>query len=314
MSSKDSVRVLIIAIIIVVLGCVYSCTGSIGQKNSGEPDDTKQVQLADGSKLAEDVFGKWVEVKPIDDPGNPYIDEYQTWDVWAWENLLTVPFVRKAPDEQPANYICLRFRIDSNGYMMPFMDDMHAFERSRIDGTGSEYRLGLTRVRAEGEIDPELRQSLYDAGFVIQASYYREIPAWLAEDPPLRAMLLPNGEVLTDGLLGEKAKSEGCCGGKGSVFARYSADGELIHAKSSANWWYLFYDAANKGKPDGVLVNTNCGYIKFVDEQSNELLSVWDYDGTELPAVEPAQRDPHPFIWLEAKTIQTYYRVTHVIE
>ena len=73
----------------------------------------------------------------------------------------------------------------------------------------------------------------------------------------------------------------------------------------------MFYDEAHRGRPKGEMVNTKDGYVKFVDGLSNRLLSVWDYDGAQLPTVEPEKRDPHPFIWLEAKTIQKYFDATH---
>jgi hypothetical protein len=116
----------------------------------------------------------------------------------------------------------------------------------------------------------------------IRANYNPEIPDWLAANSPVRAMLFPNGDVITLSKLGDKGDS--CSGGK-QTWYRYNHDGELT-GQSDVCWWEIYYSEKHgkKAWPDGEFENRMDGYVLFREPVSGQILSVWDYDSTELPS------------------------------
>src|SRR5512133_2596081 len=97
---------------------------------------------------------------------------------------------------------------------------------------------------------------------------YPPIPEWLAKNPPESAMLLPNGDVVTSGLLGSGAATSkpGCCDGGSGVFARYDKMGSLVRAVNGQHWWWLYYEGAESDKPNGLMVSSLDGYIQFTSK------------------------------------------------
>ena len=124
-------------------------------------------------------------------------------------------------------------------------------------------------------------------------------------------MLLPNGDVVTEGMLGENAKPQSERDCDGSWYCRYSIAGELLAKVKSAPWWYLFHNRDELGTPHGKMNIREDGYIWFSSEYTGELLSVWDFDGTRLPDTVPPQRSTLHFDWINAKLLETYYRVSN---
>jgi hypothetical protein len=259
-----------------------------------------------------------ISLMALDDPTNPYRGQYRAWDYWVYENVGTrsAELTDKKPTDMtreeleayvfnrghPPNWTERKARVYESGVLVPYVVSLADFEQARASNTTEELAAKSRFVTASGEMDPQLKADMQEAGYAAQARFYPEIPEWLVNDPPDAAMLLPNGEIVTEGLLheGDTTKTDdlgsksGCCGGTGSIYARYDADGDLLAAKTGG-WWGLYYDTDRLGKPEGNPVLTQDGYMKFFDE-SGALLSIWDYDGTKIGSEgEAVPRDPHYF-------------------
>jgi hypothetical protein len=133
-------------------------------------------------------------------------------------------------------------------------------------------------------------------------------------------LLLPNGDVITVGLLGsgsetaagnETEKVTGCCGGNSSLpLVRYNSDGTPIATTNRHHWWYLYYDVEVEPIPTGVMVDRSDGYIRFTDGIDGGLLSIWTYDGRPVATeAEAIPLDRHSFTWLRKRAIEKYFEL-----
>jgi hypothetical protein len=272
-------------------------------------------------------------IKPLDAPGNPYAGKYQEWDHWIARNAVAVgaPGVNLNavydfnPEEDP-EHTGHSVRLDENGYLLPLVEDCRLLEESKA--VPPESRPRFRTVASFGKIDPELYAQSVDAYEEARAAYYAPIPAWLAENPPIMTVMLPNGEIVTKGmpgsglstvtpessadgsqLPGKSSSSTGCCGGSAENpgWFRYSADGEMLGSTPREFWWYLYYDPEINPLPEGKMTFRNDAYAIFTDPSTGRILHVLDWDGSPLPAVEPAWRTTQPFSHLTARRLQSYY-------
>jgi hypothetical protein len=320
-----AVCILACALVAAAAGCPRLGTGATNR--AGSPS---QAALPPGARRVETFDGKLVVVRSIDDPENPYREEYKEWDRWFWDHLLEKApeqkLYRDMTEEEKAlkeahrqlgmGWTGVMHRVDERGFFIPLERSMREREEAISAGKLDERDNSGQWVMAEGEIDPEMHQASWDAGFAVSAEYYPPIPAWLAANPPYEALLLPNGDVVTWGLLGITDRDYNYGPNINSLYARYDKDGNLIAKVEDKGWFMLYYDPEGTGRPlpDGEYEDREDGYFMYRDPYSGGLLSVWNWDGTPMPPVEPPWRDPHPFRLLRANMLQDMYSAVHGAE
>jgi hypothetical protein len=158
-----------------------------------------------------------------------------------------------------------------------------------------------------GDIPPELDARMLAAEMQLKAQYAPPIPRWLAQQPPLWALVLPSGEVVAAGELGSgrdfdmnytrKLKEDlppySCY--------RYSADGELLaQTKPGEQWYTLFWpqsaEVLGKFNPDDTIYWVENGYVVVRDYRNWTIAALFDYNGAPLPVdTELTARDAN--VW-----------------
>lgn len=278
-----------------------SCNG--GSHSTSEVKDKSVV-----SRTAHGSAG--VSVQPLDAPGNPYAGMYDDWDEWTYDNASSQPRDYKTGD-RPADMVTLVGRVTMAGYLVPHLEYERLRHESIKDGTWESFDNQFAMIYAEGQYEQGKLDHKYLESQRVAAKYFPEIPSWLVASPPAGgAMLFPNGDVVTYGLLGsaDGPDAETCGGGSGFPWCRYSADGELIRT-STLSWWNCYYEPGESNMPEGTpKMNRIDGYVYFTDHNDDDVLSVWDYDGTRLEsAIPPAPRDWHPFARLMPSVLELLY-------
>ncbi|MBN2082926.1 hypothetical protein JW859_12075 [bacterium] len=329
-------KYIIVSLLMFMLACavaltLYACRGTNKQSGAEQISITTSGVEASVKQGYCKRTGLLIAVKPMDDPENPYRDQYKPWDLWCYDHIVAYdsdaeqkPVDAMTYEEKqafvygtnkPTNWIRILPEIE-DGFLVPSDVHVQRWEEAIANNQRLEYSTAVAEssVVAEGEIEPSLRDENYLATDAIRASYWPPIPSWLVDADPSRVLLLPNGDVITDGLLGEEhnGSTSGCCGGsKDSLFARYDCSGQLVRT-AQGFWWYTYYDLDLQGKLDGKLVNTPDGYIKLCDVETGQVLRAWDYDATEIPAgADLPSRDTHPFSWLSGATLKCFYAATN---
>lgn len=273
----------------------------------------------------------FVNFKPLDDKNNPYRDQYQDWDRWLVGNCNGV---QRGIASYASDAVTMKGQmlfttiLDDNGYLVPVIEFQRKSERARKDRTEESFISNSVYITGVGPVVQDMLDRFIAQADEVRASFYPRIPDWLGSNPPLAAVLLPNGEVVTQGQLGsgmskitapstsspdpqstKAAKAGGCCGGNdpNKGWFRYSAAGEPLGFTNKPVWWFLYYDAEVNGLPPGAMSGRSDGYAIFKDPETGALLSVYDYDGTKLDAVEPPLRDLHPFAKLRTYRLLQFY-------
>jgi hypothetical protein len=285
---------------------------------------------------AKSTIGKGVpfaNFKPLDDKSNPYREQYQDWDRWLVSNCVSVSRGSRqsyayGPDS-PKDQMIFTTILDDAGYVVPAIEFQRRSEDAIRTRTEETLRNDAIVVTGMGPADKEMLDRYISQMDEVRASFYSRIPDWLGSNPPLAAVLLPNGEVVIQGELGsgnskvtapgapaaspqstKAAKGGGCCGGGTDLnkgWFRYSADGEPLGFTNKPVWWFLYYDAEVNGLPPGALSGRTDGYAIFKNPETGAVMSVYDYDGTKLDAVEPPLRDEHPFSVLRTYRLVQFY-------
>jgi len=315
-TSKFTVPVVTI-LLCILFQLIAGCTG-VDEKST-----KKETLLTSGTQSVT------LELLALDDPDNPYREQYTAYDRWVFEHVV-IPGTEepvKLPSEmtqeeihalalgtdQPMNWYETSARVYDESILVPFQISMRDNHEAIKNHTKSELANRSTIVRVKGVLDPELRKVFRREADRIVAGYYPPVPAWLAENPPKRVMLLPDGRVLTEGLLGDWDKEDeegGCCGDSvQGTYALYDISGTLQAARQSG-WLGLLDNSTEAEQPQGHAIWTDDGYWKFYDRETDGLIAVWDFDGTPLASEEDTvPRDPHFFRWISGSLARTYYNV-----
>jgi hypothetical protein len=260
-------------------------------------------------------------VRALDDPANPYAKQYLALDRWTWEHQVGVyrgrqPFPRQPGTKGEAKMITL---VDEAGFMLPYATYVRSREEAKRDRTEDSFYSQSMFLLAAGAMDQAMIDDGHRTADLITGGFYLPVPDWLVADPPVSAMLLPNGEVVTEGPLGSGAedgsgtqldpgagKAKGCCGGSDLGYFRYARDGQLIRS-TKKSWWDLYYDSeVEGGYPPGNMTIRGDGYVVFKDD-GGAVLSAYDYDGSPLGAIDPRPRDIHGFSALRPPHIRALY-------
>lgn len=308
------------------VACVLSLTTMWGCQNGNSPGASAKTQssISKGSQLA--------SFKPLDDQRNPYRGQYQEWDRWLVSNCESVHRGFASNTTGPASatgQMLFTTMIDAAGYVIPAVESRRRFEEAQKNRTEGSFDKDAHYITGAGPADQAMLYRYRSQIDEVCAPYYRRIPDWLGSNSPLAAVLLPNGEVVTQGPLGSgmkkdtppdtpagnqqpstAAKAGGRSSGNGpnQGWYRYDATGKQLGFTTKPAWWFLYYDAAARALPPGKMTSRRDGYTIFTDPATGAVTSVYDYDGTKLDAVEPPLRDLHPFIKLRSYRLVQYYK------
>ena len=214
---------------------------------------------ADTVRVASNRDGDNIEVRPLDDPDNPYAGQYGAWDIWAWDNYTpgfkhsdyqhdydSEPPVITGPDGEllPEGWMYTQVYVDAEGFVIPGLriselvwgqpDGLPLDEFILSVYTGRSNRVCSTFF-GSGVKPSELLEAEHDASWKQLAQQYPVIPAWLGEHLPQRLVFSPNGEFICYGELDRHYQelADNLQYPEDHFYAeetwyRYSVDGELL--------------------------------------------------------------------------------------
>ncbi len=283
----------------------------------GLPGSPGPLAAADPSRLPVASTPETELAKPLDDPANPYLKLYTATDVWVFAHLGQ-PGWNAEGGAIPADFQTLEAFVDATGWLVPQSVARQNLEDSikfRTEDASQAYPVAAT---ASGYMPAELYQAWQQELWNVSAAYYNAVPEWLVQDPPVMALLLPNGDVITLGDLGSaKTISLEQLNSKdheqdAPPFYRYSAGGKLL-GQSDAFWWDLYLEPGSPAATAQHIKQRNDGYFYELDEQGG-IKAIYDYDGAVLPSTaEPAPRDYHAFMLLRADQLMLLYNAQHPV-
>jgi hypothetical protein len=260
------------------------------------------------------------ELRPLDDPGNPYQEQYGEWDVWEYENYLWLceeyGFDQFSADERcdfmNAEHDDPRLQnngdhllmVRGDGYLVPtaVMVTAQAEETGLGFGWGSTLEFAGEHICYDvntsftiwsfGNMSEELQNRKRTAENLSRVSFTPSIPKWLADNPPMWVTFIPGNEIITLGPLGSWDDEEALSTG---AWYRFSCDGELLgQTTPDQQWWFEIFFPEFRQKwielgdiPEIQFQDIN-GIITFCRYDPYEELAVYDYMGNP---------DPDPFKW-----------------
>ncbi|MBN2585524.1 hypothetical protein JXA59_02660 [Patescibacteria group bacterium] len=268
----------------------------------------------DGQKIAINYkTGERVDIKPLDDLGNPYCGEYDAWDLWVYDNYSwdyswvdAGQWIRDKTT--PAGVETIAPRVDGNGYMLPYVLWLEQSREWRSERTLQDVvshkpmpESGMFAFMAEGEMDDTIKNEYLLAMAKQRAAKYPIIPDWVMEMNPMQAQALyalEDGRWVIESLEMIPGFVET---GSQIVYRLYGPNGELLpnpHKPTGTNWQDIIWDYYSiYGSPhfdirpevfqDGQVYDRSnvmevSGYTVLFNNDTQDILAVWDYDGTHL--------------------------------
>jgi hypothetical protein len=241
------------------------------------------------------------------DPLNPYRGQYADYDAWiyahAWQQAQSGGMAGDGDD-----YYSLR--VDADGWPEPMRITQ---KRDLCDDGSSPKPHCYNEIQAWGVMDQPMQDGMMQDAEAVRALNLPRIPQWLAQQPPDQAMLLPGGEVVTQGPLGNSDSEWPQADPAGGRFYRFSATGqELGRTAAGAEWWTLYFKdfAALQKRYQDSYWNDSLGCIMRIEAGSGEVRQVYDYHGARLPGDHPpAGRAPRDYTWLgRDELVQLYWQ------
>ena len=251
---------------------------------------------------------QYLQVKPLDDPDNPYAAWYQDWDFAIWDNHVklcrdylynsrvlrgdynTWDFQQILQDagegRADQGFWSKQLRVDDNGYVVPqVIAATPADPEPEIEAVIELNSRAGFYIDSPQFFDEEMEARIRLAWAENDALTLPTLPDWLVDNPPLKVILTPDGEYVTLGPLGAGAtdppsgtdaifNQTGLAGSE--PWYRYDADGnELGHLEAGDYWWELYFpgfdDEMSSQGYDGDTYRfvEHAGYIE-VFEQGNQ--------------------------------------------
>jgi hypothetical protein len=239
-------------------------------------------------------------VRGLDDPANPYRGQYAEWDYYCFANARSMTRSdSKAWNRHkvPITRRLIQVNIDANGFPTPLM----LTNRQRMEyyhnpqpapaTTGGGCTLSYT---VYGDVPELLDERMYAAELAIRAEFVPKIPRWLAMNPPVKAIMLPGGDVATYGVLGSGRNIDlythfhhrinlfdyPCC--------HYSAAGELLaQVEPGDPWCRLFWSEAEQVlgavDPEKMCYWEQNGFVIVQQIEGWKQVAIYNYDGAPLP-------------------------------
>lgn len=252
------------------------------------------------------------ELRPLDDPENPYAGQYEEWDIWAYEhfrpgmNAQAIMADMAGPVPNPSKVMVggpLHLALDNAGELQLWTNHHVDSEGFLIpsgrgeDITGRKAR-EFPQAFASGPIEQAQNDEWQLQITARSACKYGPIPAFIGEQPPVRLVFVPNGEFAVKGMLGLGDTDNFDIQTSGDLAARerwyrYSPEGELLGMTGvvGMGWrddsWILLYwpelpqKIAEMKKLD-LVPQFKSGTVSFAPSTartySNEADFLWDTD------------------------------------
>jgi hypothetical protein len=246
-------------------------------------------------------------VRDLDDPENPYREQYGAWDRWLLANAKnpTMEEMQAWRDgKAPEGYIYLRPSATEEGWLVPQLVELETLLRQQTELTAYKNRPHcVLTFSAAGVADPAMLKELEAAKLKLWASMLPDIPTWLAASLPKRAIVLPDGGAVTYGPLGsgagpiEPAKWRYDAAGNPEVYYRYDSAGqEVARTTPGQPWQELFLPGYTQtvlleSSKQGLIPVMLNGYTFLSSMATGEPVTAYDYTGTTVaPEVAASPR------------------------
>ncbi|MCC7476981.1 hypothetical protein IT575_00865 [bacterium] len=299
-------------------------------------------------------------LQPLDAPGNPYAGKYSELDAWVYANATLMsdeeyiaqygpgPEARVLASTRPEGWVLEVGYADEQGFMLPMAEQyrrrQQVFSRER-PADSILFRMtpdlpdrifaGLHKFYSAGVLAPQLAQLQKELWSQIDPASYPTIPAWLGENPPLRTIFVPNGEILCIGPLGLRYTEDETprfYENQGLLTYRYSGEGQLLGTydfarPEAADWLLIYWPEMNSelGKYQGTGLGRHFGFgfVSIIKDESDPLmlgvvppdqskrniLASFDYDGTPIDPFQPTPRmAQHYGTALQSSTVARAYQ------
>jgi hypothetical protein len=235
-------------------------------------------------------------VRGLDDPENPYRDDYKAWDLWIYMHELTVLEAQGISNpgigRDGWNYYSMS--VDENGFPVPrLMATRDRYERLK-HGSDANTEAGRCThsIQAMGAMDFDMQHRMQLAEDAVLGEYLPEIPQWLVRGAPEWAMILPDGEVVTRGPVGSMEQlAPAAAADQFECYYRYSPEGVLVDKTELGQLWLqLFWDADRviaKYNSDKVYFVDRNGYLVVISTDTRKTAALYDLDGSRLNTSHP---------------------------
>lgn len=210
-------------------------------------------------------------MRDIREETNPYRDDYREWDYWGYLNSTSVY-------EANGNYSIwydlpgretLYMSVDSAGWLVPQLTAFRQqMERMKYGAAAVSAESACTNsFTARGE-PGRLLYELEEEKLRIKATFIPPVPLWLTNGPPESAMLLPDGEVVTYGEVGNQDIMWPDRRFDLLRHYRYDPEGNILdQTEPGQPWWNLYFDLegemAKYGEDSG-LIASRPGYVGII--------------------------------------------------
>lgn len=174
----------------------------------------------------------------MDDPANPYRQQYQDWDYWMLAHAGEPTDEQRADffeDRLPDTWCWDYLAVDADGFVIPHATSLEEMLRWSANGHKSDDDDCSRSFQIFADAPPDLMQRLDELEVNSYARYVSTIPGWLAASPPLNARIWPDGSVTAHGALGS-----------------WDGVGDVIHY--GADSWSYTSDPYYMYAPDGTLL------------------------------------------------------------
>jgi hypothetical protein len=211
-----------------------------------------------------------IKVRPLDDPANPYSEQYSEWDRWIFEHAgksdpqMQVYYeeqtakanaareaARKAGQPEPPRQMepyrtppdslwrSVSAKVDKDGWLVPMAlspPDSLYLDRDRrqpVTHVTTDFRIG-----AGGELPPAVWTQFEAARQGVKRAAYQRIfppvPAWLGAQPVVNLVFLPDGSIVTWGERGSYQAPASAASG---------VDAQPAPAKNAGTQAWMHYSA-----------------------------------------------------------------------
>lgn len=261
-------------------------------------------------------------MKQLDDPANPYRDQYGDWDRWIVEHHYEPAEKGDRPVEDgSAGYYVLSAWTDNNGWLLPLREK----ERNRCEGQRRRGANMLGTVypysfNAAGAMDQKLLISTRTAIARVRAPYLPAVPKWLADSPPEWSIILPDGRVVmeawTRGAWDPPQFSEYAAPDEAAYgWWMYDHDGNFLNATLPHSYWFeATFPALRQSIAAYALPFTNVAeqyghiHVYNMNDRAHPAFANFNWDGTPEEAnLKLHDRDGNPFLGIHGFDLPIVY-------
>jgi hypothetical protein len=264
-----------------------------------------------------------VEVRPLEDPANPYRTQYQDCDRWVIEHYLATDPDNSFPTEDRfAGYYVLEGYVDESGWLLPQIEVQRLMAAWYQDGSVNPLRDTFPfRFNAAGAMDPALLKATRTAFAQARAPYLPKVPKWLAESPAEWSIILPDGRVVMEAWTrGDEWEPPGFSDfvvPDSSTYGWWLFDeqGNMLAATLPESYWFeatfpAFRAAAINYSQPYLNVIEKYGHIHLysMDQVAHKTYANFNWDGTpEQANLKLHDRDGNPFLGIHGFDLPIIY-------